>query len=410
MRGTRLIARDAAAGTAAGLATMVAGGPATLAVAMGVAVGAIASSSSMIGCFTPVQAAMGGLLLGIATVAQLLLTGRVLGISGTIKGTILQWPEHWKPAITLGMLLASIPLAVYLPSCFTVLPSSYTTERALIGGLLVGIGTGMGNGCTSGHSICGNARGNERSMFYTITFMVTGAMAATLTNAAAAAGAPTLASLPLVHPSDATLRVSLGLVAAAASVFLLIGKAGYRASAATKASLEGITSLLVGATFATGLALSGMTLPAKVLGFLSPTIPAWDPSLAFVLAAALAVATLGYQSVLGRLPLLPERMRVAGPPAGMVGKPVLVDGYCLPMLFQIDSKLLMGGTLFGIGWGMSGMCPGPALVAFGGSVALKLQDALAGLPLDAPCLCAKTGIYLASMLAGMLIQERILKN
>src|SRR6516162_10841025 len=103
---------------------------------------------------------------------------------------------------------------------------------------------------------------------------------------------------------------------------------------------------MCGFVFGCGLVVSGMIQPAKVLGFLDLFgIPSatWDPSLAVVMAAALAVAGLGY-ALLGTRPPLFERKSL------------------WPTKKDIDRSLLSGALLFGVGWGLIGLCPGPAIV------------------------------------------------
>jgi len=103
-----------------------------------------------------------------------------------------------------------------------------------------------------------------------------------------------------------------------------------------------VASLAAGLLFGFGLALSGMTRPLKVLGFLDVT-GRWDPSLVFVLGGAVAVATLGFRAVLRR------------------HAPLFAGSFELPKNRAIDAPLLGGALLFGIGWGIAGYCPGPAL-------------------------------------------------
>ena len=97
-------------------------------------------------------------------------------------------------------------------------------------------------------------------------------------------------------------------------------------------------ALVCGLIFGLGLLVSGMTQPDKVLGFLD-VFGAWDPSLAVVMAAALAVSGFGLTMVRRRAPLRGQ----------------------WPSRNEIDSRLLAGSALFGIGWGLVGLCPGPAL-------------------------------------------------
>lgn len=107
-----------------------------------------------------------------------------------------------------------------------------------------------------------------------------------------------------------------------------------------------LTSLLAGLVFGIGLLVSGMANPVKVLGFLDVT-GSWDPSLALVMAGAIGVGVLSFAVAKRRtLSFLGAEMR-------------------LPTARDIDRRLIVGGLLFGVGWGVAGFCPGPALVALG---------------------------------------------
>jgi len=103
-----------------------------------------------------------------------------------------------------------------------------------------------------------------------------------------------------------------------------------------------IASLLCGLIFGAGLLISGMVQPTKVLGFLD-IFGAWDPSLAVVMAAALAVSVPGFTLANGR------------------SRPLLTARSIWPTKRDIDLPLIVGAALFGIGWGLVGLCPGPAL-------------------------------------------------
>ena len=108
--------------------------------------------------------------------------------------------------------------------------------------------------------------------------------------------------------------------------------------------MRGVFALLSGLLFGFGLLISGMANPAKVLGFLD-LAGAWDPSLALVMAGAIAVAFLPMQWIQRRgITLRGEQAQ-------------------LPTSRQIDRRLVIGSLLFGAGWGVAGFCPGPALVA-----------------------------------------------
>ncbi len=107
--------------------------------------------------------------------------------------------------------------------------------------------------------------------------------------------------------------------------------------------MSGVVAFLAGLVFAVGLGLAGMTHPTKVLGFLDVT-GHWDPTLAFVMGSAVAVTALGFPRVLAR------------------ARPVLADRFALPTGTRVDRRLVFGAAVFGVGWGLTGLCPGPAVV------------------------------------------------
>lgn len=105
-----------------------------------------------------------------------------------------------------------------------------------------------------------------------------------------------------------------------------------------------ITALISGLCFGIGLILSGMTDPAKVIGFLD-LFGQWNPALAFVMIGAISVSILGFSFAKKR------------------SQSLLGEAINLPSSSKIDARLLTGAGLFGIGWGIAGFCPGPALVS-----------------------------------------------
>lgn len=111
--------------------------------------------------------------------------------------------------------------------------------------------------------------------------------------------------------------------------------------------MKTLASYAAGLLFGLGLAVSGMTDPARVLGFLD-VAGAWDPTLMFVLGGAVVTTFIGYRLVLRR------------------STPLLGGVFQLPTKQELDAKLLGGAALFGIGWGLSGYCPGPAIASIGG--------------------------------------------
>lgn len=107
-----------------------------------------------------------------------------------------------------------------------------------------------------------------------------------------------------------------------------------------------LIGLISGLLFGMGLIISGMANPAKVLGFLD-VAGTWDPTLAFVMGGALTTTAIGYRLVTRN------------------DKPLFDVAFHIPSLNTIDKKLVGGAALFGLGWGLIGLCPGPSIVAIG---------------------------------------------
>lgn len=128
-----------------------------------------------------------------------------------------------------------------------------------------------------------------------------------------------------------------------------------------------IAALLSGLVFGLGLILSGMTNPAKVLGFLD-LFGRWDPSLALVMGGAIAVGAVAFRL------------------AGRRTQAMLGGLMHLPKARDIDRRLVLGSLAFGIGWGVAGFCPGPGLAAIG----MGSQKAV---------------LFVVAMIAGMLVFE-----
>lgn len=128
-----------------------------------------------------------------------------------------------------------------------------------------------------------------------------------------------------------------------------------------------VTALLAGLVFGFGLLLSGLANPAKVLGFLD-LAGSWDPSLALVMAGAIAVGLVAFSIAKGKTQSL----------LGLDMK--------LPTARHIDRRLVGGGLLFGVGWGIAGFCPGPALTVLGMGE-------------------AKAAVFVLAMLLGMGVFE-----
>jgi len=130
-----------------------------------------------------------------------------------------------------------------------------------------------------------------------------------------------------------------------------------------------VSALCGGLLFGLGLAMSGMLDPVRVQGFLD-VAGAWDPSLVFVLGGAVLVSTVAYRM------------------SRHMARPLFAPKFDIPTNRRIDTRLLGGAALFGIGWGLSGFCPGPALA----SLSLGLAGSV---------------IFVAAMLVGMWLHATL---
>ncbi len=130
-----------------------------------------------------------------------------------------------------------------------------------------------------------------------------------------------------------------------------------------------IVALLAGVLMGLGLAVSGMINPAKVLNFLD-LAGDWDPTLVVVMASALLTTMVGYRLVLSRK------------------MPLFAASFSLPMRRDIDVRLIVGAALFGMGWGLAGFCPGPAIAAL-------------------TSLRAEPLIFVAAMAVGMVLMKSL---
>ncbi len=128
---------------------------------------------------------------------------------------------------------------------------------------------------------------------------------------------------------------------------------------------------LIGVVFGLGISISGMGNPAKVLNFFD-VAGTWDPSLAFVMGGAVFVAAVGYQLVFRR------------------ARPIFEPSFNVPVSRRIDTKLVAGSAVFGIGWGIAGFCPGAALPVIG----TGRSDVL---------------IFMAALVAGLLLAKALLQ-
>lgn len=333
--------------------------------------------------FTPGTALLGGSLIGLAAAILLVGNGDIMGASGIVNPFVvnpiknLTNPADGDHSWKLFFLVAfGVTANIYQvlsggsPQIKEQQTESFVSLYGLaIAGFFIGYGTKLSNGCTTGHGICGMARFSTRSIVSVLIFMGLGFVTATMIDSVSAfyflRGAP-----PMTEPTK------IGrIVAWTTMVFLLgCGVRSHTSSPQTEpnesSSLKNVNSssknnnasaeeprfpppsshkkilfsVVSGAVFAVGLAVSEMINNLKVLDFLdlrplfARTAASWDPSLAFVMGAGLVISAVSYQYV------------------HWSGK-----DFNGPRASSVDANLLGGSFLFGVGWGIGGLCPGPAL-------------------------------------------------
>jgi len=302
---------------------------------------------------SPLQSFIGGLTIPVAVHELLLLNGNVFGISGFIHRAVKGSTEGLAGAAGLvigGFIISKLegsgPSLLSLPFPYIVLS-----------GFLVGLGTKLANGCTSGHMVCGISRFSLRSIIATATFFTTAVITTQLFHR----------DLPAIGPTDwtvsATAKQLLILQAIPFSLSALFYTLNPKDEAKTsnedegvlnplQATLRAVTYFATSVQFALALRVSNLTEASRVLGFLVlPFHRAFDPSLAFLALSATPVGIMLYHHARGD-----ER-------------PCFGGKWAIPTGGEIDSKLLIGSSIFGVGWGLVGICPGPGLVNFGRELA-----------------------------------------
>ncbi|KAH7090414.1 YeeE/YedE family integral membrane protein-like protein [Paraphoma chrysanthemicola] len=312
--------------------------------------------------FTPVETSIGAVLLHQATSNLLYQNGDILGASGFLR-RLFTAPTKETISFFAGMAASYLPLNALAPQLLTSYPAVPTTIQAALAtigvGALVGLGTKMSNGCTSGHMLCGLARKSGRSAaavatFFPVAILTHHLVHPTLYTEACPGDTPCYTP---IYPS-ATTTASLILLAtlsivAARTIPKLVEEAAAPQSTDEKqvdhsrSYARQASQFFSGLLFALGLHISQMSHPAKVASFLSfPNMQQWDPSLALVM-------------LFGVLPNLIEIQR-----KGFGGSPSFAAKFSLPTktIKDVDTKFIVGAAAFGVGWGLTGTCPGPAVL------------------------------------------------
>ncbi|SNX84839.1 uncharacterized protein MEPE_03548 [Melanopsichium pennsylvanicum] len=402
--------------------------------------------------FTPFHSLAGGLMMAASLHTLLSKLGLVLGISGFFhltvssilnaamgkkhnSSTVSLAPAPIFPIVaqyfTTGILLGGAVLGLARPQIETglgvpIFDAVSATKQtsflsvAVFGGL-VGFGTKLGSGCTSGHFLCGLSRLSVRSIVATATFFGVAVLShVSLLNEAdirvSAVKYSTASHFPvrLPQPGFGTLLALQAPALFYRIVPELLDVTDPLASSEKKKASQlfaaKIIAFAVGVHFSFALGVSGMMRPSKVLGFLKLTprlvsAGAWDPSLAMVAIGGIIPASIAYfrhvkpkqdkllNSANKRTDESNARFRPAlsavAPEWGTPANP-----------FKIDAKLVIGSILFGLGWGATGLCPGPALA----SLASLGTEAIAKGSLSS---VSELLVFVAAMAAGGQVASKL---
>ncbi|KAF9454669.1 DUF395-domain-containing protein [Macrolepiota fuliginosa MF-IS2] len=308
----------------------------------------------------PLNSFLGGLTLPIPVHTLMLLNGNVFGISGFVHRAARGSSEAL--AAVAGLILGGA--AVGLIEGGGPQSASLSFSQLATSGFLVGLGTRLSNGCTSGHMVCGVARFSVRSIVATATFFATGVITAHITYGHLGATAPLDWSLGSTARELLFAQIVPFAVSALLYLFASSSKPAEQptspkpsdetplkepsAELAPEPVLRHLTFLTTSTQFALALQVSGLTNPDRVVRFLLlPFHRSFDPSLAFLAAGVMPLAMFLYHYARGK------------------EVPWLGGKWSIPKGGEIDWKLVAGAAVFGIGWGLAGVCPGPGLVNFG---------------------------------------------
>lgn len=326
---------------------------------------------------------IGGLLIGLAAAVLLLLSGDMLGASTIVsslalspKSALVDPDQHWKLVFVVAFCWTA---NVFFASEYKDQTDGLADLSPLafgLGGVLVGFGTKLGNGCTSGHGVCGMARFSKRSLASVCVFLATGMLTAFLTQEAttpfpksAFAWLRNDEAIKLkMWPKAATaLLFVLGMAALAAPTFheMMIPKSETTTPSAANARRKLAPSVVSGVIFSAGLYVSRMVFPSVVFGFLNLGLITaqggegkdWNPTLMCVLCGAILVSTISYQLIDG-YSLVLARDKTYSQPICLTKGSKFSN---IPASSVIDGELIIGAFCFGLGWGITGLCPGPAI-------------------------------------------------
>ena len=302
---------------------------------------------------TIVNSIIGGAIMALASTLHLYLNGKITGISGAIFRCITLTDFSYNFSFIIGMLFMSAfikcifdpmtpPASIDSP-VFMEPAAKFVGDLSIIGfilaGFLVGFGAKMANGCTSGHGVCGLPRLSKRSFVAIGLFMIFGFFTATVRY-----------YIPFLRPSSYAFNVWESAFINIGMLILSILGLGANLWNVYKSGIKDkvrdiLVSFCVGCLFSFGLLESGMLQRHVVVEFLTLG-KVWNYQLVFVLGTAVGINLFTFNFILKK-----------------TTRPKFKENFDMPTKTEVDNKLCVGSAIFGLGWGLAGICPGPAVIA-----------------------------------------------
>jgi uncharacterized membrane protein YedE/YeeE len=316
---------------------------------------------------------IGGIVIGLSASGFMYCSGKISGLSGIVEGIITSSGEGWHYSYVSGLLSSGLLCHYLFPNLLGEGSTNLSVLAVVVGGFLSGFGTRLSGGCTSGHGLCGLGRFSPRSLTSVVLFMASGMVTAHYGRGYFSGNLMTLKDLPSQH----TLALFLP-----AAVVLILGslKNTRKTNSAPSSFSMHAVSFLSAFVFGSGLCISGMCTPERIIRFLDfAGKDGWDYTLTGVLGAGLAMTSFFFPF-----------MKKHNLSTLLEGKPLgnIIKIGTAPENLVIDWKLITGSLLFGVGWGLTGLCPGPGIVTL---TACKVA----------------ASVYVPSLLAGILVKDSI---